>query len=985
MFTGAVVAASATGTTFTIGDNLSGGAGTDTLNVSISGDAGATYTTRTLTGIENVLVSNFDDDAATTAADTFNAATWTGVSKVGLSSSAATGDTVFTNLANLVDAEMTSGAGDLTVSYAAAAVEGSADTQNLTVNGVTAGIFTADNGVETLAVVASGTNGTVTDLVAGTNTTKLTIDASVNLTLTNELQDFTTINASTSTGNVSVVTDTTTAANLTITMGAGNDTVDMGTALTDADSVAGGDGIDTLVVDDASDITDLTSSNNVSGFETVRLTEAAAAAFTNLANYNTIDYRIAAAGSASTTAVAEGTAVLFSGDAATMSHGVLNATNVGTTNAVTVTLDHATASTDVDITSLTIGGVETLNIVSAGDTSTTASGTLFTGDQTDSNAIATLAAAAATTINISGSTDLVLAGTGSTVTANTAVDASDMTGSLVYTNRSTATAATTITGGTNDDFISGRNGLDNINGGAGNDSLVGGGGNDIIAGGDGIDTITGGAGNDVITGGAGNDIINSSTNVDNVDAGAGDDTIILAAAFATDLTSADTISGGEGIDTLRIDETQAVDMVTNAANLTNVSGIEIIGLNDDAANTLTINDLTLGINDGTSITARALSNQAHVINPVGVLNSSATVNLTAAAAVTGTLTYTLSNAKDNLAFNAADAEILATTAGYLSASDTIVGGSAQGDRILFSVDTATTINTTADSHVLANVSGVEAISINRTDGTAAADYVITLGDAFVGANYDSVNGNFTISSDAGDTGDTDIDGSAVSASYSLVLTGGTAADTISGGAAADTLTGGAGADTIGGGAGADEIIGGLGADRLTGGDGSDDFQVGNDTNMDIITDFNFGAATGTTTVDQIQFNASYLGAANGADTAATFTAAAILNDGTGSVDTITTGVTGIDNATDVAVFTGSVYANAAALDVAIEGLDSAVVVQDFIAVYQDGFGSTRLAVVESDGSADSGADFTVTDFAQLSEVGISSIASTIGIGDFIFA
>ena len=93
--------------------------------------------------------------------------------------------------------------------------------------------------------------------------------------------------------------------------------------------------------------------------------------------------------------------------------------------------------------------------------------------------------------------------------------------------------------------------------------------------------------------------------------------------------------------------------------------------------------------------------------------------------------------------------------------------------------------------------------------------MITLGDTFVANNYNNTGDVFTISRASADTGDTDIDGSGISGSYKLNITGGTAADTIKGGAAADTLTGGAGVDTIEAGAGNDEVIGGAGADRLT--------------------------------------------------------------------------------------------------------------------------------------------------------------------------
>jgi len=976
-FTGTIVGAMGTGSTYTVGDNLNGGGGTgDVLSVAISGDAGATYTSRTLTGVESVLVSNFDTDNAN--GDTFSGAQWTGVTTVGLSSAGADGDTTFSNMQNLVGASLSNSSADLSVTYATAAGLTGAETQALTLDNTTGGTFTAANLIGSVAITANSAS-TLTDVVAGTATTGMTINGAGNLSITNELESFTSIDGSSASGNLSLVADTTTAANLSITAGSGNDTIDMGTELTSLDTVSGGEGRDTLIVDDSSDITDLAATNGTSGFEVVRLTEAGGSAtFTNLAGYDTIDIR-ATGNTATTGGVAEGTALTISGNApTTVTHGVAGATLVDSVNAAAVTLDNGTANSDVDVTTLAIAGVETLDIVSAGVTSTSASATVWGGDQADSNSIATLTAANAATINISGGSDLVLAATGSTVTANTTVDASQMTGTLVYTNRSTATANTTLIGGSNDDFITGRAGIDDINGGAGNDSLVGGGGNDIIEGGDGLDTITGGAGNDVITGGSGNDVIDSSTGVDNSGGGGGDDTFVLSTAFATDLTSADTIAGGDGIDTLRIDDTQAVDMVTNAAALTNVSGIERISLNDNAANTLTINDLTLGINDGDEITVVAASNQAHVVNPVGVLNSGAQVNLITAAAVTATVTYTISNAKDNLAFGGADGEVSVTTAGYLTSNDTIAGGTGTGDQLSFSIDSATTIDTTASSHALSNVSGVETISIDRTNATATADYVITLGDAFVAANYDATNDYFTVTSATADTGDTDINGSAVSASYNLRLTGGSAADTLTGGAGLDILTGGAGADTLSGGAGADEIDGALGADNLTGGTGGDDFHVGNDTSNDTVTDFDWGAAVGTTTVDQIQINANYLGGTDGAD------ANGALDTTPDSVDTITTGVTGIDANTDVAIFTGTVYNNAAALDTAVEGLNAATVTQDFFAFYQDGFGNTRMAIVESDGSETGGAaDFTVTDVFTFTGVAISSIASLIDTGDFI--
>ena len=116
-------------------------------------------------------------------------------------------------------------------------------------------------------------------------------------------------------------------------------------------------------------------------------------------------------------------------------------------------------------------------------------------------------------------------------------------------------------------------------------------------------------------------------------------------------------------------------MVTNAANIANVSGIEILQLNAGGAQTLTMNDLAMGMNDGSTITVNANTNQAHVVVASGVLNNSSTVNLTASAGVTANVTYTVGNAIDNLVFNAADGEITVANSAYLSATDTVTGGS----------------------------------------------------------------------------------------------------------------------------------------------------------------------------------------------------------------------------------------------------------------------------------------------------------------------
>ena len=67
-----------------------------------------------------------------------------GLPTVGLSASSATGDTIFTGMTSSVAAEMMNGSADLTLTYTATAVAGTADSQDLAVKNVSAGTFTAN-------------------------------------------------------------------------------------------------------------------------------------------------------------------------------------------------------------------------------------------------------------------------------------------------------------------------------------------------------------------------------------------------------------------------------------------------------------------------------------------------------------------------------------------------------------------------------------------------------------------------------------------------------------------------------------------------------------------------------------------------------------------------------------------------------------------------------------------------------------------------
>jgi Ca2+-binding RTX toxin-like protein len=91
-----------------------------------------------------------------------------------------------------------------------------------------------------------------------------------------------------------------------------------------------------------------------------------------------------------------------------------------------------------------------------------------------------------------------------------------------------------------------------INGGAGDDSVTGNGGSDEFYGGDGNDTFGAGGGDDSVDGGSGNDVLSGDIGNDTIDGGIGNDTIDGGSGNDSLLggTGDDSISAGDGNDTV---------------------------------------------------------------------------------------------------------------------------------------------------------------------------------------------------------------------------------------------------------------------------------------------------------------------------------------------------------------------------------------------------------------------------------------------------
>ncbi|RVT83924.1 type I secretion protein [Rhodobacteraceae bacterium CCMM004] len=131
-----------------------------------------------------------------------------------------------------------------------------------------------------------------------------------------------------------------------------------------------------------------------------------------------------------------------------------------------------------------------------------------------------------------------------------------------------------IDGGVDDDVLTGGRGSDTVLGGQGDDDVRGSQGDDTVDGGDGNDTVIGGSGDDVAMGGAGDDTVEGGSGDDSVSGGDGDDSLVGG-------DGDDTLDGGEGNDELvggddsdLFVNVNAGDVVSGGAGFTPPDGVD---------------------------------------------------------------------------------------------------------------------------------------------------------------------------------------------------------------------------------------------------------------------------------------------------------------------------------------------------------------------------------------------------------------------------
>lgn len=485
------------------GDQINGGAGSDTLKLFAAAGATALNLPQ-LKGVENLYVKGGAAivDSISTIAD---------VTAIELDSQTATGTLTLKGTQAVTLSNNTVGQN---------LVYGATDTvASVTVNNVTAGtVDVRGAALATLNLAATGANSAITLAnTVGTKLTTLTITGDKNLTVTEALNGLTTVDASAATGNITL--NATVAVNdITVTGGKGNDTINLGANFTKADKVNGGDGTDTLELTQAS-VTivqgytaaeKIVVNDNLSNLEVLKVTNALtsnvdASRFDNINSFVFAGGNNAA-GTATLSKVTSGVSVEINADAGlaadVLAVEIIDATLAGNNSDVVnlklndTVVAGAAAVTDYGV--LNAVGVDILNINSTKATTSTA-----TGNKIDIAATSS----ALDKIVVTGNLALDI----SDVALVNSIGEVDASGLVLSATTANGLSVAIANGGTNGVKITGSNGVDTIQGSAAADIIDGGAGNDLISGAlatyaaGTFATLTANAAADVLTGGAGND------------------------------------------------------------------------------------------------------------------------------------------------------------------------------------------------------------------------------------------------------------------------------------------------------------------------------------------------------------------------------------------------------------------------------------------------------------------------------------------------
>ena len=519
------------------------------------------------------------------------------------------------------------------------------------------------------------------------------------------------------------------------TGGAGNDVFTAtltGTAMTlnAFDNLNGGEGNDTLVAAINGSVTP----QSLAGIENITATFTGAATL-SVDNAADLSVLTSQGSTAASTVSGMTTAVDVQIRDTAQAHTITYAGVAGSADAATVTLGNYTAAG----AALTVAGIEVLTLNSVGN----------------ANTIQTLTTANTGVLNITGDQNLTITNNlGATVTT---VDASAATGAV---NVDFAAGTVSATGGTgNDNFSFEAAGTVVAVGGAGNDTFI----------------------------------------FDNVGT----------------YTVADTVTGGEGTDTLSATSATLVAASATAPLVVRTTGIEYITANTAVAAAAQINL------DNISADATRLNLTAANIGAATFRFNAGSSELRSAVATAGAQTI------DAAGTGSDDAITLSATAAV-----NFLGGQAltstDFETVTINTSTSTTTNQTVGAISIASTGTTVQESLVFTGSNQITTGVITATGGTVDAS--GLTGTTGLIMVTGQNSAATITGSAGADTLFGAITTATA-QTISAGAGNDSITSGAGNDTITGGAGNDTVNSGAGNDNVDLGEGNDTFNVVADANI----------------------------------------------------------------------------------------------------------------------------------------------------------
>jgi len=605
--------------TFSTADVISGGDGSDTLQLAVSTTAAdRAYSPALITNTETIRLVNTSANNAD-----LNLTTVAGLTGVEVSSSAQNVDvTNITDSTTKLMATANTGTGLETVSFAfkAAALVGTDTNVDLTLTSNSGDVAVQTNGagIENMTITAIGVNDTGRYVGAAAALENLTVKGTGSLVI--NAADMTAVTTLDATGNSGGVTYDATASNATLKGGSGNDTLTDGagndvitggagndtlTGGASNDNIDGGAGDDTVVLatvtkddtvtgGDGTDVLSLaagttysatvSAGSGISGFEVIQNTTGATMT-QNMSGLGTNAIDTLALGGGTGTATIQEAAIttVNTKDMGATGGAVLGLKTDSAADALAVNLGAAGGTRGLSLSAL---DYETLNIASTGvagnavtmgDTEASYLATGATEIAARTAAFAARTATDLTTVNITGNKSVTFTNSAKGTALKT-VNAADFTGDLLTVTASSSDAAMTVTANTGSRAtITTGDGADTVTVGDGGTALLNsvttGKGNDTITSGAGADTINAGAGANKVTSGAGNDTVTGGDGADVIDTGEGDDQI-TAAKGADSITAGagnDTVTTTDGNDTV-IGGTGNDNITTNKGNDSIVAG-----------------------------------------------------------------------------------------------------------------------------------------------------------------------------------------------------------------------------------------------------------------------------------------------------------------------------------------------------------------------------------------------------------------------------